>query len=150
MSPQEFLLELMRRSGDNPHSLSAKLKNATKQPQIYKFLEGIAKEPRRSTLQPVAEFYGVSVEAFYSAEVAERELARVESGVAVGREDGHYIIRGAPKEKEPDWPFDLVDHDQYLALPEASKYLVQVRMRDAIEEELRRLYAKQETPKKAA
>lgn len=64
----------MRRSGDNPNSLAAKLNNRTKQPQIYKFLEGISKEPRRSTLQPVADYYKVNVEAFYSPKVADRYL----------------------------------------------------------------------------
>lgn len=42
----------MERSGDNPNSLAAKLNKKPSQPQIYKFLEGIANEPRRATLHP--------------------------------------------------------------------------------------------------
>ncbi len=70
MTPQDLLRELMRRSGDNPNSLSNRVQNRTKQPQIYKFLEGISKEPKRSTLEPIADFYSVPVEAFYDADLA--------------------------------------------------------------------------------
>lgn len=83
MGPKELLLELMRRSGDNPNSLAAKLNQKTKQPQIYKFLEGVAKEPRRSTLQPVADFYGISIEAFYDPVLAHSMLKELQSGTAV-------------------------------------------------------------------
>lgn len=72
MTPQDLLRELMRRSGDNPNSLSNKVNGRTKQPQIYKFLEGISKEPKRSTLEPIADFYGVPVEAFYDASLAQQ------------------------------------------------------------------------------
>lgn len=84
MDPIEFLKELMRRSGDNPNSLAMKLKNRTRQPQIYKFLEGIAKEPRRSTLDPVADFYKVKVEAFYSPVIAAQELKRIDDSGGAG------------------------------------------------------------------
>jgi hypothetical protein len=70
MNPQDLLRELMRRSGDNSNSLSNKVKGRTKQPQIYKFLEGISKEPKRSTLEPIAEFYGIPVEAFYDVSLS--------------------------------------------------------------------------------
>jgi hypothetical protein len=70
MNPQDLLRELMRRSGDNPNSLSNKVLGRTKQPQIYKFLEGISKEPKRSTLEPIAEFYGIPVEAFYDVSLS--------------------------------------------------------------------------------
>lgn len=70
----------MERDGDNPNSLAAKLNQKTKQPQIYKFLEGIAREPRRSTLQPVADHYGISVEAFYDPKLAASVLANLGLG----------------------------------------------------------------------
>lgn len=74
----------MSRDGDNPHSLSSKLGQKTTQPQIYRFLEGITKEPRRSTLQPVADHYGISVEAFYDPTLAASVLAGLKSGKAQG------------------------------------------------------------------
>lgn len=70
MDPKELLLALMKRDGDNPNSLAGKLKQKTKQPQIHKFVKGTAKEPKRSTLEPVADHYGISVEAFYDANLA--------------------------------------------------------------------------------
>lgn len=88
MKPVELLAELMRRSGDNPNSLASKLKKKTTQPQIYKFLEGISKEPRRSTLQPVADFYSVDIEAFYS------EKACLEAWDSLQRKDGNVVEIG--------------------------------------------------------
>jgi len=70
MEPRDLLTALMTRDGDNPNSLSVKLKGRIKQPQIYKFITGAAREPRRSTLQPLAEHYDIPIEAFYDAAVA--------------------------------------------------------------------------------
>lgn len=80
MDPKQLLQALMKRDKDNPHSLAEKLKQKTGQPQIYKFLNGVAKEPRRSTLQPVADFYGISVEAFYDPLVADIVMQNLEAG----------------------------------------------------------------------
>lgn len=70
MEPRDLLRALMERDGDNPNSLSVKLKKRVTQPQLYKFLTGTSKEPRRSTLQPVAEHYDVPIDAFYDSAVA--------------------------------------------------------------------------------
>lgn len=72
MEPSELLRLLMKKEGDNPNSLAAKVKQKTRQPQIYKFLEGISKEPRRATLQPIADHYGIPVEAFYDKSLAQQ------------------------------------------------------------------------------
>ena len=94
MDPREFLRLLMDRRGENPHALAAAVKNATKQPQIHKFLAGIAKEPRRTTLQPVADYYGVSVDAFYDPDKAQAEWGRINGRV-----------------QEQDWPFSKDLHE---------------------------------------
>jgi hypothetical protein len=60
----------MQRHGDNPYSLARKLGDVRKQPQLHRYLEGQAKEPRRSTLQPVADHYNVPLDAFYDETVA--------------------------------------------------------------------------------
>lgn len=70
MDGKRLLQLLMDRSNDNPHSLSRKLGNRATQPQIYRFVTGEAKEPRRTTLAPIAEHYNVPVEAFYSDDLA--------------------------------------------------------------------------------
>jgi len=70
----------MDRDGDNPNSLAEKLRKKTKQPQIFRFLNGVAKEPRRSTLQPVADHYKISVEAFYDPAVASTVMDNLKAG----------------------------------------------------------------------
>lgn len=77
MDPKDLLRELMARSKDTPSSLSRKVKNATKQPQIYRFLEGVAKEPRRTTLQPLADYYRINVEAFYNPVIAAQVMQQL-------------------------------------------------------------------------
>lgn len=96
MEPREFLRELMRRSGDNPNSLAAKLNKKTAQPQIYKFLEGIAKEPRRTTLKPVADFYKVAVEAFYSSAMADQEIKRLNDFEVITKDGSKTILEVKP------------------------------------------------------
>lgn len=77
MEPRKLLKELMRRSGDNSNSLAVKLRGQTTQPQIYKIVEGKVREPRRSTLQPIADHYGVPVDAFYIEELAQAEFDKL-------------------------------------------------------------------------
>lgn len=67
----QLIKALMAASGDNPHSLAVRLKHKPPQPQIYKFSEGLVKEPKRTTLQPIADHYGIEVEAFYDESLAD-------------------------------------------------------------------------------
>lgn len=81
MNTRTLLGRLMAIYGDNPNSLAMKLQaKGVKQPQIYKFHTGQTKEPRRSTLTPVADFYKVPIEAFFNEELAGELLAKLESG----------------------------------------------------------------------
>lgn len=77
----------MEKRGLNPNSL-AKASGA-KQPQIHRFLTGVSREPRRSTLEPVAAYFGIPVEALFSegaALDAATELGLDLSGKLVGAE----------------------------------------------------------------
>lgn len=83
MEPRKLLQLLMAKSELNSNSLAAKLDNATTQPQIHKFLNGKAKEPRRATLAPVADYFSIPLDALYDPEVAatvaeQRRLAEPE------------------------------------------------------------------------
>lgn len=80
MHTQQLLKVLMDRSDLNPNALATLLKGSVKQPQIHKFLTGRTKEPRRSTLEPVASFFGISVEAFFDEAQAEELLKQIASG----------------------------------------------------------------------
>ena len=75
MDPRSLLQRLMDAEGLNPNSLAAATKNKTKQPQIFRFLGGVSKEPRRSTLEPVAKHFRVPVDAFFDAAAADRVWA---------------------------------------------------------------------------
>jgi len=79
--------KLLDRSGLNAHSLSKKLENSSLQSGYQRFLERRIKEPKRNTLQPAADFFGVSVEAFYSPELADVEWARL-SGAPASPDSG--------------------------------------------------------------
>lgn len=75
VDPRTLLERLMAKANLNPNSLAAKTRGRTKQPTIYRFIKGEAKEPKRSTLLPVAEVFGVPVEAFFDPRVAD-DVAR--------------------------------------------------------------------------
>jgi len=77
MEPRQLLQWLLDQHGDNSNSLAAKLKGATKQPQIHKFLSGKAKQPRHSTLEPIARYYNIPVESLYSEDEADRVFERL-------------------------------------------------------------------------
>lgn len=71
MEPRQLLQLLMDGAGLNPNALARATRGRTKQPQIHRFLTGEAREPKRSTLAPVAEHFGVPVDAFYDEKVAD-------------------------------------------------------------------------------
>jgi len=71
MTGRRLLQLLLKQRGLNPNSLSAALGGESKQPQIQKFLAGTSREPRRSTLAPIARYFGLPVEAFYDEDLAQ-------------------------------------------------------------------------------
>lgn len=75
MEPRELLQLLMDRDGLNSSSLAVRINHATTQPQIHKFLSGKAKEPKRSTLAPIAMHFRIPLDALYDSAVAE-EIAK--------------------------------------------------------------------------
>lgn len=81
MEPRKLLTLLMGRQNLNPNALAEKIKNATTQSQIHRFETGKTKEPKKATLKPVADFFGVPVEVFYSEDLA----AMVAAGLAEGK-----------------------------------------------------------------
>lgn len=54
--------------------------------------------------------------------------------------------------KDDAWPFNpgIVSHERYMALPEAVRTIVQVRLMDIISEQEAQIAAKQAAPRKAA
>lgn len=83
MNGSELLQALMDAAGDNAYAVATSLKKPALQSYIWKFLNGKAKEPRRASLQPLADRYRVPVDAFYDPSLAERIAG--ERGLLVGR-----------------------------------------------------------------
>ena len=92
MEPRLLLEALMAANGDNANSLAASVQNRTKQPQIFRFLKGVAAEPKRSTLQPLAEHYGVTVDVFYEPALAQRVYDNLKSKVPLMEGLGQFVI----------------------------------------------------------
>ncbi|MGF6347922.1 hypothetical protein [Variovorax sp. W2I14] len=71
MNGRQLLRALMAQAGENPNSLADALQNRSLQSQIQRFVDGKTRNPRWSTLDPVAKHYGLRVEAFLDDEAAE-------------------------------------------------------------------------------
>jgi transcriptional regulator with XRE-family HTH domain len=76
-----LLTELLHRSGEKPASLAKRLSDqGVRQPQLSRYLSGKTKEPKLSTLAPIAEYYGVSAQAFFDEALASQLLQQIKSG----------------------------------------------------------------------
>lgn len=82
MGIKENLNALMAQSGDNPHSLAAKVRarygTGPTQPTLARIADGTSMEPRRSSLKPVADFYGVTVDQLFQG-----DITKLRSGASV-------------------------------------------------------------------
>jgi len=84
MKTRELLRELLHRSGLKASRLAEVLHDqGVRQSLLSRYLSVETKEPKRSTLEPVAAFYGISVDAFFDEEKAEELLAQIASGAYV-------------------------------------------------------------------
>lgn len=75
MDGPQFLQALLDLRGLNPNAMAKKAGNHALQSTVARFLGG--NQSRRSTMQPVADFFGVDVGGFYDPDKAIRELARL-------------------------------------------------------------------------
>jgi transcriptional regulator with XRE-family HTH domain len=104
MDGPSLLKALMDAAGDNAYAVATSLRKPALQSYIWKFLNGKAKEPRRASLQPLADRYRVPVDAFYDAGLAER-LA-IERGLLVGRSGASESASEHPQEA-PSGPGEI-------------------------------------------
>ena len=68
MDGPQFLQALLDLRGLNPNSMAKKAGNHALQSTVARFLSG--NQSRRSTMQPVADFFGVDVGGFYDPDKA--------------------------------------------------------------------------------
>ncbi len=134
MNTRELLKLLMATANDNPNSLSQKTK--VPQPTIFRFISGEAREPRRSTLAPIAKHYGIPIEALFDAKEAAQIAAKIMSGANVYTLPGEASATVAePPVPYPDpWPFSSIARPRYEALPERLKGVIEGKALAVIEE----------------
>lgn len=99
-------------AGENAHGIAASLKKPSLQSYIWKFTNGRAKEPRRASLQPLADRYRVPVEAFYDAHLATQ--VALERGLAGSGSVGHKPT-SQTQPKSADQPIDAMQAIEVLA-----------------------------------
>ena len=75
MEPRKLLGLLIERAELTPHSLAAKLNKPALQGQLWRFLNGRTSDPRRKTLEPVAAYFRVPLEAFFDEAAADAVAA---------------------------------------------------------------------------
>lgn len=74
MKPYQLILGLMAQKGIAGALPLAKAANVPKkQPQVHRWLNGEVAEPKRATVEPIAKYFEVPVEAMYD----EREATRI-------------------------------------------------------------------------
>ena len=134
MNPRELLKLLMATAHDNPNSLSQKTK--VPQPTIFRFISGEAREPRRSTLAPIAKHYGVPIEALFDAKEAAQAAAKIMSGANgyVLSVEGSATFAEPPISYREHWPFTSIAPPRYEALPDRLKGVIEGRALAIIEE----------------
>jgi len=124
MDGKALLKALMKEAKLNPNALADILKNRSLQSQITRFTDGSTRNPRWETLKPVADYFGIRVEAFFDSEAADL-VARQRGFLEVlgVKEDGPVYIgfsatprRVSPKDRLHDLLLKLASeiepHDQ--------------------------------------
>lgn len=98
MEGHELLRLLLEKRGMNPNSLANALRNRSIQSQVQRYLDKKTKNPRLDTLQPIAKFFGIGVEAFYQPAIAKGIAERLQ---LIQPGTGHIVSSGEPPENHP-------------------------------------------------
>lgn len=108
---------LMRRYGLNPNAL-AKAARAN-QPTLFRILSGEVEDPRSKTLEPIAAFFGVSVETLRSVDLEQHpELLNGDGPFAPGSATSEPSNLGKPPRMGAIWNNeDELDDSEYVFAP---------------------------------
>lgn len=113
MKTTELLQELMHKSGLTGLALAkALVEEGVTQATISRFLTGKTKEPKRSSLAPVADYFGISVEAFFDEALAEQVLAKVASG--------EFVVSRRSAGRSASLPAARIDAPKPVGLPSST------------------------------
>lgn len=103
MKGRELLKLLLKKHGLTANGLVTALGGKIKQPTLHKFLELDTRESRRSTLQPVADYFKVPLESFYDDFLADKtayQLGLVNAD-ELGSEAMAVVVAEVQKAKPP-------------------------------------------------
>lgn len=80
MEPKNLYALLLQSKNLTTNALAEKLGGKVEQSQLNRFETGKTKEPRRSTLQPVADYFGIPVDLFYNQQALDLLAAQMKDG----------------------------------------------------------------------
>lgn len=116
MKTHDLLRELLHRSGLKASALAEKLKDqGVQQAQLSRFINGKTQEPKRSTLAPVADYFGISVEALFNEKLASMLLEEMENGTFVVLKSRANPHKANLSWEPPNDVLKLLDAIDYLA-----------------------------------
>lgn len=133
MGIKENLSYWMEKRGENPNSLS--VKSRVPQPTIWRILEGVSQDPRRTTVEQLARTLGVKADAMYgplpdSAEAAaEMQLSPTQTGIALNPEQILGLIRSVLQ------PLGVRYEDVILNEDKVLERLAKRHVREQVEDE---------------
>lgn len=104
MDGPELLQRLLDSKQLTPNALADRLRNRSLQSQMQRYLARETKSPRPSTLEPLAKFFGIGVEAFYQPAIAEAIAA--ERGLVI-KKAGSVETRAPADSLPPNAPTPL-------------------------------------------
>jgi hypothetical protein len=70
VKPYQLVAALMAEENIGPSPLAKKIGKPKLQPQLHRFINGEVGEPRRSTMEPVAKYFKLPIEALYDEKLA--------------------------------------------------------------------------------
>lgn len=86
------------------------------QSTVHRYLTNTTKESRRTTLQPVADYFGVDVGAFFDEDKARAELARLKIATIQGENSDNTqsgnVIQNVTAGPDPRGPYPLISEVQ--------------------------------------
>lgn len=134
MDGRTFLQALLDAKGLNTNSLAVVGKKQSLQPLASRYLRSKTKEPRMTTLQPLADFFGVDVVAFFDAEKARSELDRLGiSTPKLAAEDSVAAYRTVAKKLDA-WPYPSISLEKLRGLVGGKARLMEAAIRTAAED----------------
>lgn len=83
MEPRNLYALLLQSKNLTTNALAEKLGGKVEQSQLNRFETGKTKEPRRTTLQPVADYFGIPVDLFYNQPALDLVSKELEAGKTI-------------------------------------------------------------------